>query len=65
MLEEEAMMLTWMVFGVALGMVIGIVIDDYTIGLALGLGVSTLCCAGDLLLKAIRHKEPQRLSWFD
>jgi hypothetical protein len=58
-------MMVWMAFGAALGMAIGTIINDYSVGLAVGLSISAICCAGDLLLKAWRHKEPRRLGWFD
>lgn len=58
-------MMMWMAFGAALGMAIGTLINDYGIGIAAGLSLAALCCAGDLLLKAWQHKESRRLSWFD
>jgi hypothetical protein len=58
-------MVMWLVFGAALGMAIGTTINDFNIGLALGLSVAALCRAGDLVLKALHNKHPTRLGWFD
>ena len=55
----------WMVFGAAFGMAIGTLINDYSIGVGIGLALAAICCAGDLLRKAWLHKESRRLGWFD
>jgi F0F1-type ATP synthase membrane subunit c/vacuolar-type H+-ATPase subunit K len=58
-------MMMWMAFGAALGMAVGALINNYEIGISVGLAISALCCAGDLLLKAWRNKQRSRLSWFE
>ena len=55
----------WMAFGAASGMPIGTLINDYNVGLGIGIGIAALCCAGDLLRQAWQHKGHGRLSWFD
>jgi uncharacterized membrane protein YjjB (DUF3815 family) len=58
-------MMMWMVFGAALGMAIAILINDYNVGLCIGLAIAAICCGGDLLWKASHNKHPTRLGWFD
>ena len=58
-------MMMWMAFGAALGMAIGTLINDYNVGVSIGLAISAICCGVDLLLKAWREKRPTRIGWFD